>query len=238
MAAAKRAGHERFGLMLERTGWGRSNEKAMLGAIADQGMASVGIDWFNWGTKDLRASIKRLRASGADAVLLVANPAEGIIAIKNMASLPAAARLPIFSHWGITGGEFFNSVGADALARVNLRFLQTYSFLRPPKPTRAAPVMDAYFRRFDDAARAEDIFSPVGTAHAYDLIHLLARAITRAGSVERSKVRDALEGLDVHAGLVRDYAPPFTPVRHDALDVTDFIMARFDDMGRIVPVEP
>jgi len=30
VAAAKRAGHERLGLMLERTGWGRSNEKAML----------------------------------------------------------------------------------------------------------------------------------------------------------------------------------------------------------------
>jgi len=238
VSAAKRAGHLRLGLLLERTGWGRSNEKAMTKAIASQGLRNVGVEWFNWGVNDLTAAIGRLRASGADALLLVANPAEGILAVKNLAALPKSARIPIVSHWGITGGDFFRSVGPDNLAKVDLTFLQTYSFQRPTRPARAAVVTKAYFRRFNDAKTAEDIFSPVGTAHAYDIVHLLARAITKAGLLNRADVRDALERLGPYAGLVRDYAPPFTPLRHDALDASDFTMARFDAKGRIMPVEP
>ena len=84
---------------------------------------------------------------------------------------------------------------------------------------------------------AEEIPAPVGTAHAYDLIHLLARAMERAGSTDRAAVRSALEDLGRYEGLMRNYDPPFTPERHDALDERDFRLSRFDGSGAIVPVE-
>lgn len=115
--------------------------------------------------------------------------------------------------------------------------LQTYSFIQPRFPDRATPVIDAYARRYPPAGRAEDIFSPPGTAHAYDLVHILALAIEKAGSTNRQRVRDSLETLESYDGLVRNYNPPFTPTRHDALDETDFILTSYTDDGVLMPVK-
>ena len=85
--------------------------------------------------------------------------------------------------------------------------------------------------------RIEDIESPVGTAHAYDMTHILAKAIDLAGKADRSAVRDALEHVREHDGLVKHYAPPFTPARHEALSPAELLLARYRDDGVLVPVE-
>ena len=84
--------------------------------------------------------------------------------------------------------------------------------------------------------RPEKIRSPVGVAHAYDLTHILARAIDKAGSADRRKIRDALERLGPYDGLVRRYNPPFTPDRHDALSGSDVFMARYMPDDTLIPV--
>jgi branched-chain amino acid transport system substrate-binding protein len=75
-------------------------------------------------------------------------------------------------------------------------------------------------------------------AHAYDMTHLLAQAINAAGSTSRAAVRDALERLPAHQGLVKRYAPPFTPTRHEALGASELLMARYRADGVLVPVRP
>lgn len=234
--AGQKLGFRRFGLILERTGWGRSNEKAMVAAVQKAGLHISGIEWFNWGVRDMSAAVDRLVASGAETLLLVANPREGAIVVKSVADRPMDKRLPIISHWGITGADFPAMVG-PALYQTDLRFLQTFSFLAPPYPGRAKKVFAAYSKKFSEVKSPGDVPSPVGTAHAYDLIQLLARAIRKAGTTERVAVRAAMETLGRYQGLVRDYNPPFTTARHDALDATDFRIARYDKSGRIVPTE-
>lgn len=83
--------------------------------------------------------------------------------------------------------------------------------------------------------RIDDIRAPVGVAHAYDAMHLLARAIAKAGSTERPAVREALERLGSYRGLVRHYQPPFTKDRHEALGPEQLLMARFRADGALVP---
>jgi branched-chain amino acid transport system substrate-binding protein len=83
----------------------------------------------------------------------------------------------------------------------------------------------------------EDIFSPVGTANAYDAMHLLALAIEQAGSTDSNAVRSALENLKAtYQGLIKTYTLPFTPENHDALGPNDYIMVRYEG-DKIVPVE-
>lgn len=226
-------GHRKIGLLLERTGWGRSNYNALTKALSQNGLVPVALEWFNWGDTEMTPQIKRIRQSGATAFVLVANAPEGALAVKCLARFPEKERIPVFSHWGITGGEFPQIVKED-LKKVHLEFLQTYSFIGA-KGLKSEYVIQKYKEKFG-AKSARDIFSPVGTAHAYDLIHLLARAIEKAASTERSKVRQALEGLGRYEGLVRTYAPPFTTTKHDALDQTDFQMAFYDSEGVIVPI--
>ena len=233
--AARNRGFKRLGLLLWRTGWGRSNEAAMHEALARQGLHPAAVAWFNTGEQNMSAQIDKLRAAGAEVIMLVANPVEGLIAIREIARRPEAERLPIISHWGITGGDFFAKAG-DALSRVDLSFLQTFSFFDPPFPDRAARLYEAYCARFGGCRSPADVISPVGTAHAYDLVQLLSQAVERAGTTDRAAIRKSLERLGRYEGLMRDYDPAFTLDRHDALDASDFRLCRFDENGAIVPI--
>ena len=81
---------------------------------------------------------------------------------------------------------------------------------------------------------AGEIIAPVGTAHAYDLVHILVKAVRKAKSVDRTKIRDMLERLSEYNGLIKKYSSPFTPQKHDALNINDFIIAKFNKQGHIV----
>lgn len=233
--AARRRGFRRLGLLLWRTGWGRSNETAIRGALEGIGSEPAAIQWFNSGQTDMSREIEALATAGADVVILVANPVDGRAAIRGIADLPEHRRLPVISHWGITGGDFHDQM-SDTIAEVDLSFLQTYSFFDPTFPAKADAVYAAYCGRFGGCQSRADIVSPVGTAHAYDLVHILARAIEQAGSPDRRAVRDSLEMLGPYDGLVRRYDPPFTPARHDALDTSDYSICRYAEGGAIVPI--
>ncbi len=95
--------------------------------------------------------------------------------------------------------------------------------------------MDALKARFG-VERAEDLESPVGVGHAYDAVHILARAINLAGSTDRTAIRDALEQVRDYPGLVRNYERPFTPTDHDALAPEDLFMGRYDADGVVRPL--
>jgi branched-chain amino acid transport system substrate-binding protein len=228
-------GFKKPGLLLWRTGWGRSNHKAMTAAMTKLNVTHAGVQWFNTSQNDISDEIQQLVKAGADVIMLVANSPEGLTVIKNMAEQPAAKRIPIISHWGITGADIVKEA-PKAFAQVDLSFLQTYSFFTPPTPDRAAKLVKAYCAQFKVCGSVSKIVSPVGTAHAYDLVHILKRAIEAAGTIDRDKVRAALEGLDRYDGLVRTYDPPFTPKRHDALDTNDFRLCRYDSSGAIIPM--
>lgn len=178
--SAKQRGFKRPGLLLWRSGWGTSNENAMTAAIRRKGLENAGTQWFNATEKDLTLQVSALMENGADVIMLVSNAQEGMAAVQAMAPLPARQRIPFISHWGITGGEF-HAMGPDALGAVDLSFLQTYSFFVPPHPEKADRLLQRYCEAFGDCGSPAAIVSPVGTAHAYDIVHLVSLAIETAG---------------------------------------------------------
>jgi branched-chain amino acid transport system substrate-binding protein len=231
---AGKLGIKQIGLLLEQTGWGRSNSEALEEAAQALDIRIAQTEWFNWGTSDLSPAVKRLRESGAEAIIFVGNTPDGVTLAEAILGVPPEKRLPVISHWGIAGGEFIEPLG-DRLDKLQLSVLQTYSFFDPPEPERMAVFLETWRRLFPDVTRLKQIQAPAGVAHSYDLVHLLARAVEQAGSTDRAKVRDALEQIERHEGLVRLYAPPFTPERHDALNASDFSMGQFRE-GAIVPL--
>ncbi len=68
-------------------------------------------------------------------------------------------------------------------------------------------------------------------------MHILAKAINLARSTERSAIRDTLEKVREHRGLVRLYKPPFTPTRHEALGPAELLIARYSREGVLVPAQ-
>ena len=223
------------GLLLTNTAWGRSNLEAANHYLAGHRTPDlVGTAWYNWRDRTLIDKYKALADAGAQAILLVANDDEAAVLVREIAALPPARRLPILSHWGVTGGDFVGQAG-PALQEVDFSVIQTFSPFRIP-PDRLAPVLETAGRLFG-IQRPEDIVSPVGFLHAYDLTRILALAIDRAGTTDRAAVRDALEQVGPYHGVTRDYGRPFAPGRHEALGPDDLLMARFRADGVLVPVD-
>jgi branched-chain amino acid transport system substrate-binding protein len=228
-------GAKKVGLLLTNTAWGRSNLASAERYFATGGTPpAVATVWYNWRDKSLIDKYEALERAGAEAVVLVANDDEAAILVKEVAALPKERRMAIISHWGITGGDFVGQAG-EALHQVNLHVIQTFSFFKAD-PERVARVLDTTKRLFG-IERAEDIVSPVGFAHAYDLTHILARAIELAGTTQRDAVRDALEKVEGYQGLVKRFDHPFTATQHEALSQDELLMARYNAAGVLVPIE-
>ena len=226
--ARKQGGH--VVVLLENSTWGRSNENALRPIIAKLPPGDVSIDWFNGGEPGFDARLATPLYRDASAIVMVASSEEAKLIVRAMAHQPKP--LPIFAHWGLNGADFWKQSRTD-LQKVNLRFVQSILM----DETQAHPKLPAFVKRYRQRYSLDQnaaIPSPVGTAQAFDLTHLLALAVTQAKSMDHAAIRNALEALPPYAGLMRDYQPAFTPNRHDALDQIQLYLARFDDHGRIV----
>ncbi len=235
LQSAEQRGFDKVGLLLVNTSWGSSNlaaaEQYMRGV---KNQKIVDIAWFRSRDTTLIEQYKKLTAAGAKAVVLVANDDEGVILVREVAALPTSQRVPIISHWAITGGEFFKQAGA-VLQEVDLSVIQTFSFFTADKQMLARFMKTATLT--GGIKRIEDIRAPVGVAQAYDFMHILAKAINLARSTERSAIRDAMEKVREHRGLIKLYKPPFTPTRHEALGPAELLMARYNREGVLVPAQ-
>jgi branched-chain amino acid transport system substrate-binding protein len=77
-----------------------------------------------------------------------------------------------------------------------------------------------------------------GVANAYDAVHIIAKAIEKAGAYDWQKVREALYTVN-YDGLVADYEPAFDakdPERQDAILPKYYKLTVWAD-GKLMPIE-
>jgi branched-chain amino acid transport system substrate-binding protein len=216
------------GIILENTPWGASNQEGLTKWFGQAGIQPVGVEKFNWNDPDMSPQLLRLKQGGADALVMVANAPEGAQVVKSKAKI--GWDVPTVSHWGISGGRFPELTGELSESVV---FVQTYSFFGKQSEV-GERVITGLKSKFGIKG-PEDILAPVGTANAYDAMHLVALAIEKAGAADGAAIRDALENLGEYRGLIKTYRRPFTPEEHDALTENDYLLVTWRQ-GRIVPV--
>ncbi len=231
----KKQGKQRIGVLLPNSGWGRSNRNSLsqtLPLFPEQQV--VDTVWYNFGERTMLPKYQQLLAKGVDIILFVGNDNEGSRLMRELGEKPDVPRVPIVSHWGVTGGQMVEASGT-ALQEMDFSVVQTFSFFNASAKPLARFMQGA--ERIAGIHNIEQLSSPVGSAHAYDMLHILAKAVDRAGSTDRIAIRKALESGIHHKGLVRDYAPAFTPDNHNALSPQQTFMARFRKDGVIVPLQ-
>jgi len=230
--AREKFGARKAGLMLINNPWGQSNEQGLVAASkADRSVEIAGIEKFENNDVDMVPQLARLKAAGADSIILVVNAPPGAQVMKSRERMGWTA--PVVSHWGISGGRFPELAGPTA---GEADFVQTYSFYGPQGPV-GQRVLAALAKKYPQIKGPGEIFAPVGTANAYDAMHLLAMGIEQAGSTDSDAIRIALETLGKpYEGLIKTYVKPFTPDNHDALGPEDYIMVHYDG-EEVVPVK-
>jgi branched-chain amino acid transport system substrate-binding protein len=162
----------------------------------------------------------------------VGNEKEGALLVKEIADQAPPLRMPVVAHWGAVGGTLHELVG-DELSMVRIDFIQTFTFINNKRP-RAMYLAD-WILKNQGLKSPHDIPSPVGAAHAYDTVHLLAKAIDTAKTTSPEKIRDTLEKLPAFQGAVKHYTRPFTHQRHDALDKSQVLFVKLTPSGQLIP---
>ena len=252
---ALKAGFNRPFLLLEDTGWGRSNNNTMTKALAGHDIKPNGTAWFNWGLGINHAKIllRQAKASGADVIFFVGNANEGKTFAKAMLALETSLQLPIRSHWGITGGDFAEVINTEAREKLDLHFIQTqFSFLTQPQSLLAQKVLAQAITLYPEINNAKDIKAPTGFVHAYDLTKLLIAAIKQSGLTgdknhDINAIKSALEQLKSPVqGLIKHYKTPYSPYTvensnaHEALNEADYAMGYYqaDNSVTLLPNIP
>ena len=174
----------KIALFLERTDWGKEMGSAWESFAKQNGYQVVASGEYAPGAKDFSELILKAKSAGAEAVFALPSPPDGMTIVKQMKELDfnpkavvfiRAADPPVWSqNLGKDGDYFLLSPGWHFAARY-------------PK---VAEVNDAHQKRLNRPA--DPLVGP-----AYACVQILAEAITRAGSLDREKIRDAIAATNM-----------------------------------------
>lgn len=222
-------------LVLENTGWGKSNRRNM-GAFLDSKKLKYDISWFNWGVvSDNSDKIVMESKKKNDCIFFVGNSRDAYSIFTSFGrSMP---HVKIFSHWGIVGGD---TSGIQKLVKkynLFLQFIQSnFSFKNKNLSSFQKQTWENLKRNFPEIKSPKDIPRESGFVHAYDLTKILMSSLK--GANNSKELKKNLENIKSVRGLIKEYRKPFTSNSkdknyHEALRATDYIMAELDGAGAI-----
>lgn len=228
--ALKTSKNGKVAFLYENTGWGNGALPDVKGAMQAAGKELAASETFAWNDQDMTPQLIRIRDAGADTVLLWGLDREGNQVLRSMDKL--GFKPTVIGAWGIAGnlGEL-----AGPLAN-GVRVMQTFTFMgEQDERTKAlwSKIQAKYGLK-----EPSEIKMGSGVANSYDAVHILAKAIEKAGAYDWAKVRDALYTVQ-HQGLVARYDPAFDaadPERQDAILPKYYKLTVWQD-GKLLPFE-
>ncbi|MDD7985776.1 ABC transporter substrate-binding protein [Lentisphaera marina] len=226
--------------LLEDTAWGKNNWKTLSAATNQLNIGNSGVSWFKWNLSDhaINEILLNLKQSDADSIILVGNANESSKIVNAISE--SKLNLPIVSHWGITGGDFYKSLTPKA-QNYPLLFIQSSFDLSKNINNKTLQNCAKLFPNDFDGTY---IKAPSGFVHAYDLTSLLLEAGKDQLDKRRVDLREAIKiqleqmNSPVH-GLLKKYQAPFspytinTPFSHEALRISDYRLAFYNEKGQI-----
>ena len=224
MAYVKKNSNEskKVGFMSETTGYGQGGLRDMKDIAQAQGITPVAIEQFGVGDTDMTSQLNKLKAAGADTVIIWAQGTPIAQVMRSMEKINYYPR--VLSSWAADNITFYDAAG-KTLAEKPL-FLRTVSENR-------TPAQDKLFARVGSQLKAPSSFS--FALHGYDSVLLLAQAMKQANSTDGSAIRVELENLNSPVqGLLKTYNKPFTKTNHEALLAKDFVWVHWKD-GKLLP---
>ena len=146
----------------------------------------MGQSWWKVGEPDLIPYITAIAAAKPDAVIFATGGASMTNALKAIKATGMSEKLPIWMHTA-TDHSVLKPLGLEAPEGV--MGTMDYHFYHPDTPANRA-----FVKAFQDAYGNPPGFPAF---HAYVTAHLIAKAFNKAGTVDRERFIDSLEGMKV-----------------------------------------
>ncbi len=210
----KRMKITKIGVLSGNTGFGKAGKEQIEKLAPANGITIVANEVYDKAATDLTAEVTKLKAANAEALLnwsIV--PAQSIV-IKNARQIGFLG--PIFQSHGFGNIKY---VAAAGVAAEGVIFpagrLLVADILPDANPQK--PVLVKYKNDYEKKYKEEA--STFG-GHAYDAFMILAKAIEKAGSTDKEKVRNTIEVMRgfIGTGGIFD----FSAEDHNGLDIDAF----------------
>jgi branched-chain amino acid transport system substrate-binding protein len=211
----------RIGVLSGNTGFGKAGKGQIEKLAPGNGITILASEVYDKASTDLTAEVTKLKAANVQAIVnwsIV--PAQSIV-IKNARQI--GFKGPIFQSHGFGNIKYVEAAGAAAEGVIfPAGRLLVAGVLPDSNPQKA--VLLKYKNDYEKKYKEEA--STFG-GHAYDAFMILAKAIEKAGSTDKEKVRDAIETMRgfVGTGGVFD----FSAEDHNGLDIDAFELLTVKD---------
>ncbi len=188
-------GATKAGLISGAGGFDRSMRAECLKVAAKNGIEIVADETYGAGDTDMTAQLAKIKANPAVQAVLNAGFGQGpAIVTKNYRQLGIAA--PLYQSHGVASKQYVKLSG-DAAEGVRLPAAALLVADTLPDNDAQKKVVTSYKKDYE--ARFKQEVSTFG-GHAYDGLMLYVEAVRRANSVDKAKVRDALEQTKGYVG--------------------------------------
>jgi branched-chain amino acid transport system substrate-binding protein len=212
----KKMGIARIGVITSNSSFGQGGRAVLIKLAPAAGITIVTAEEYQKDATDLTGVLTKVKGQNVQAVVnWSTEPAQAIVA-KNMKQL--GFEVPLFQSHGFGNISYVKAAGKAAEGIIfPCGRLLVADVLPASDPQKQ--VLTSYKKEYE-AKFGEDVSTFGG--HAYDAFLVLKEAITKAGSVDRARVRDAIEGIKGLAGTAGIFS--FSPTDHNGLTIESFEM--------------
>jgi branched-chain amino acid transport system substrate-binding protein len=207
----------KIGVLSSNTGFGKAGKEQIEALAPKNGITIVANEVYDKAASDLTAEVTKVKASNAEAIVNWSiEPAQSIV-IKNARQI--GFKGPIFQSHGFGNIKYVDAAG-EAAEGVMFPAGRLLVADQLPKNNPQKDLLLKYKKDYMSYCQGEECSTFGG--HAYDAFIILEKAIEKAGSVDKEKVRASIEQLKGVVGTAGIFN--FSPTDHNGLGIDSFEM--------------
>ena len=212
----KALGITRIGVVVSSSGFGQGGKAQLVKYAPDYGISILINETYDAASTDLTGVLSKVKAASVQAVVnWSVEPAQALVA-KNMRQI--GMEQPLFQSHGFGNISYVAAAGKAAEGIIFPCGRLFYAELLPAAHPQKQVLVN--YKRAYEAKYKEDASTFGG--HAYDAFLVVVEAVKKAGSVDKNRVRDAIEGIKGLAGTGGVFS--FSPTDHNGLTLEAFEM--------------
>ncbi len=205
-----------IGVLSSNTGFGQAGKAQIEKMAPTYGIKIAANEVYDKAASDLTAEVTKVKAANVQAILNWSiEPAQAIV-IKNARQI--GFKGPIFQSHGFGNIKYVDAAGPAAEGVIFPAGRLLVADVLPAKHPQKAVLVN-YKKDFE--SKFKENASTFG-GHAYDAFVILMKAIEKAKSTDKEKVRAAIESLKGVVGTGGTFN--FSPTDHNGLDANAFEM--------------